>query len=295
VSCHHCGATTSNGLALCDLCRRKVSTDLEFVPIYFRNLARWKPGRAGSRPVPGSRLPAGALGSGLGEDKVIRALDEAHNMITTRARMLVDDRPGFVRPLTFADAVLTGDLPDQMADDQAWVMRWLCWVLDERLTTIATLDWAGDLVRDLSEHEQILRQLAERVAPGWYAGACRNCDEPTYVIQGFTWVTCNSCGATTYARDHLDVVLSEARGWVAPPRRMAEAIVALVDTEASVQRLDDRIRQWGKRGKLVVHRAVDEDGDEVGPKRYWFGEVLDRLITEGATRVADVTEVEAVS
>lgn len=29
IRCMHCGAETSNGLALCDLCRRKVSTDLE--------------------------------------------------------------------------------------------------------------------------------------------------------------------------------------------------------------------------------------------------------------------------
>ena len=43
IRCLHCAAETSNGLALCDLCRRAAETCLEFIPIYFGNLARWRP------------------------------------------------------------------------------------------------------------------------------------------------------------------------------------------------------------------------------------------------------------
>jgi hypothetical protein len=56
IDCKHCGATTSNGLALCELSQMAAAKSLEFLPVYFRNLARWRPGRAGSRPVPGSRV-----------------------------------------------------------------------------------------------------------------------------------------------------------------------------------------------------------------------------------------------
>lgn len=293
LTCLACGAETSNGLALCDLCRRKASTDLEFIPVYYRNLARWRPGRAGSRQVPGSRvLYDGETRTGAA-DRISRALDETMTALTTWARALADDRGPFPRPLTLADAVLTGDLPDELAeqltDEPAMAVRWLCTGLDHHLVSVATLGWCGDLVHELRRHEARLRTLTEQSIPGWYAGACKRrvtmdevCGAPTYVIPGLTWVTCGSCGATTYARDHLDTILDEARGWVAPPKRLAEAIVALVDTEQSVPRLNDRIRQWGTRERIETIRAHD-----YAPRRYRLGDVLDRIRAEGETRLSD--------
>lgn len=300
MNCLHCGAATSNGLALCELCRRKVSTDLEFLPVYFRNLARWQPGRAGSRPVPGSRvLYDGTIrGSGTG-DRISDALDETATALTTWARALVKDRGGFARPLTFGDAVLSDDLAPEVAealnDDQALMAAWLCAALDHHLTSVATLDWCGEFVRDLGEHEATLRALTEGYMPGWYAGACRRCTVPTYVVPGLTWVTCGGCGATTYARDHLDTVIDEAREWVARPKALAVAIVALVDTEASVPRLYERIRKWEQRGALVGIQRSERgyeysDGAWIitdrptGAKRYRMGDVLDRVFAEGETR-----------
>ena len=97
-------------------------------------------------------------------------------------------------------------------------------------------------------------------------------------IPGITWVTCGGCGATTYARDHLEVVLDEARDWVARPKALAEAVVALVDTEQSVPRMLERIKKWSQREPLLpTFRALDAEGDEVGPKRHRLGDVLDRI------------------
>jgi hypothetical protein len=291
MSCLHCQATTSNGLALCDLCQRKATVVLEFLPIYFRNLARWRPGRAGSRPVPGSRVlyDGEFRGDGTG-DRISDRLDEAANALTTRARELVDDRPHLARLL------------DRLADarraeriDEAQAVAWLCKGFERHLTTVATLGWCGDFVRDLDYHESILRGLTEASIPGWYAGGCRRqvsmeakCGAATYVVPGLTWVTCGQCGATTYARDHLEAILNEARPWVARPMRLAEAIVALVDTELSVVRLYERIKKWEQRDKIIGIRRLDRDGDEVGPKSYRFGEVLDLLFDEGATRLTGI-------
>lgn len=268
MSCYHCGATTDNGLALCEQCRMTTSIYLEFLPIYFRNLARWRPGRAGARPVPGSRPPSSGITEAF--DPVSRTLDEAGNTVTSWARNLQDDRGV--------------DLPD--ADGEAATVTALCRMFAEHLTTIATLEWAGLFVGEMGDLENRLRALTERVAPGWYAGACRHCQAATHVVPGLTWVKCEGCGATTYARDHLDVILNEARGWVARPRRLAEAVVALVDTEQSVPRLYERIKKWEQRGKVAGLRQLDADGDEVGPKRYRFGDVLDLLAREGETRVS---------
>jgi hypothetical protein len=291
MKCLHCGAETSNGLALCELCRRLAASIFEMLPIYFRNLARWTPGRAGSRDVPGSRVLY------MGEvvdpertgDRISDALDEAFNMLTNSAQELVDSRPYLGKLLNRLKAAQI---------TQANSVAWLCVGFERYMTSMATLDMCGDFIRDLTHHEGRLRELTESAAPGWYAGGCRQltgfdedgaatrCGSDTHVVPGLTWVTCPDCGATTYARDHIDVVLDEARGWVAGPMRIAEAVVALVDTELSIPRLHKRISKWGERDRIEVVRRVDAEGDPVGPKRYRMGEVLDALYSDGPTRAS---------
>ena len=100
ITCLHCSAETSNGLALCDLCQRFARDCLTWLPVYFRNLARWRPGRAGSRPVPGSRVLYDGAGRSDGTgDRISDRLDEALMMLTTRARELAGDRPHFPPPM----------------------------------------------------------------------------------------------------------------------------------------------------------------------------------------------------
>lgn len=280
MNCRHCGAETTNGLALCDLCRRKALSILDVLPIYFRNLARWRPGRSGtSRPVPGSRVlyDGHERGPGTG-DRISDALDEAANALTTWARSLTDDRPHLARMLDRLAAARHAETVDE-----AQAVAWLCKGFERYLTTVSTLDWCGEFVRDLDSREAYLRGLTEGSVPGWYAGACRHCGCGTWAVPGLTWVTCGGCGATTYARDHLDTLLEEARPWVARPMRLAEAVVALVDSEMSVPKLHKRISKWGERDQIEVVRAT-----EYAPKRYRLGEVLDRLMSEGATRLGEV-------
>jgi len=267
MRCLSCGAETSNGLALCDLCQRKARVDLEFLPVYFRNLARWRPGRAGSRQVPGSREPGRLIS---GSDRVGGTLDEVGTHLVGWAEALDDDRPGIRWPLDLAD----------LAEAEQAVS--LCNVFADHLVSIATTEWCGTFVTELGEHEERLRSLTERIAPGWYAGGCKRCGYATHVVPGLTWITCEYCGATTYARDHLETILDEARGWIAAPKPLAEAIVALVDGELSVLKLRNRIVQWSKRGRLEPVRATTYDR-----KRYRLGDVLDRLYAEGPTQLAE--------
>jgi hypothetical protein len=305
MNCLHCGATTDNGLVLCELCRYGATKRFEVLPVYFRNLARWRPGRAGSRPVPGSRvLYDGEIRSADSTgDRISDRLNEALTALATWGRTLVDDRGTFERPLTFTDAALMDDLPEKIADDKALVFTWLCLGLEHHLVSIATLEWAGELVRNLGYHEARLRSLTNLV-PGWYAGTCRRkvtmesaCGAALYVMPGLTWVTCPSCGSNTPARDHLEVILDEARDWTARPKVLAEALVALVDSEASVPRLYTRIRQWAHQGEITpIHHVtrdyvLDEETEdlvvadvEVGHARYRFGDVLGKVLANGAPR-----------
>lgn len=286
MTCLHCGAHTSNGLALCELCRRRVADCLEFLPVYFRNLARWRrPGR-----------PNGTLGAanqwlirrGDAEvEHITKALERTSNDLTTWARILADDRDL--------------ELPDE--DTEAATVATVCTLLGVNLSSVATLEWAGQFVRDMDRHERVLRGLTEHYVPGWYAGECRRCQTATYVMPGLTWVTCGGCGATTFARDHLDAVLDEASDWLDRPKRIAEAIVALVDTEDSVPRLYGRIRKWAHDGDIEAHRHTTRDYDydeatermvvvdvEVGHARYRLGDVL-ALVTRGGANAAKRAQV----
>lgn len=230
--------------------------------------------------MPGSRVLYDGTDR-TSDDRVTRALEAAGNDIGAWAKVIHDDR-GVMLPV---------------ADTEVAQVSALCRMLSEHLTSIGTLEWAGEFVKELDCHEATLRRLTEDVAPGWYAGGCRQeiadspdgpllCDSGVYVVPGLTWVTCRACGVTTYARDHLDTILDEARDWVARPKALAEAIVALVDGEHSVPQLHDRIRQWSSRGQVVAYRKADDEGDEVGPKRYRLGDVLDLVLTRAPTKDA---------
>jgi hypothetical protein len=309
MRCLHCRAETRNGLALCDLCQRKAETIFEFLPVYFRNLARWRPGRAGSRPVPGSRVLYDGTVRGVGTgDRISDTLDEVLTALTTWARVFVEQR-SFARPLTLANALLSEDLPDDLVeylnDNPQQAAAGLCTALEFHLVSIATLDWCGEFVTDLSHHEERLRALTETSVPGWYAGSCRRtrtlegdkCGTPTYVVPGLTWVTCGSCGATTHAAAHLDAVIDEARSWVARPKALAEAVVALVDDELSVPRVYTRIRQWAHQGTITPIRfttrgyawndetkSIVVTTEDVGHARYQLGDVLDRVLARRDTQ-----------
>lgn len=280
IACLHCHTETSNGLALCEACRIAVLTYLEFLPVYYRNLARWKPTRSNSRSVPGSRIPVGVLGTGS-SDRIARVLDETGDELIVWARKLADARPYTARVVERIIGL-----------DELATITLLCKLYERRLASIATLDWCGDFVASIRHMHAHLQALTERLVPGWYAGACNRCGTPTFVVPGLTWVTCSSCGTTTHAAAHVDVILAEALDWIAPPMRLAEAIVVLVDAEHSIDRLYERIRKWGRRGQLESLRALDDDGDPIGPHRYRLGDVLSRLDQEGATRQITVTYIQ---
>lgn len=274
MNCLHCTAETSNGLALCDLCQRKAELSLEFLPVYFHNLARWRPPARpnGSLGMSGQWLIQRGESEG---SQIGHALARAANDLTTWARILSDQRDV--------------EVPAEAETEAATVVL-LCEWLTMHLTSVGTLEWAGRFVNDIARHERTLRELTERSVPGWYAGACgrrltmeTTCGAATHVVPGLTWVTCGACGSTTYARDHLHIIIDEARGWTARPMQLAGAVVALVDTEQSVPRLYERIKKWGQREQIATIRRLDAEGDPIGPKSHRLGDVLDMLATRGAT------------
>lgn len=269
MSCDNCGADTTNGLALCQACRAWFLVNAEFIPVYYRNLARWRPSQATGAKRVRQVAPAMPTLGGQGADRIGRILDETHTDLLRLTEHLTEDRPQHTRTVARINRL----------DEEATIAL-TCALLIKHVDSLTTLPWIKDIVVGISEIETTLREETERAIPGWYAGACRLCKTPTHVVPGLTWVTCQGCGATTYAKDHLDVILDEARDWVSTPGGVAVALVALLDGEDSVLRLRKRITNWGNRAQIQTHRKLDEDGDPVGPKRYRLGDVLDTMARE---------------
>jgi hypothetical protein len=283
IRCLHCGAETSNGLALCETCRVALVVRLEWVPVHFANLSRlYTPGRPNGSL--GGRIDDGRgiydehgneiryVREGGGLAQVQNALSLAHADLIGWARALGDDRPQLIPAI---DGI--GSLGERE------FVAAFCNLLSVHVASLTTLPWCGDLLASLTRMERRLGRLTDQWVPGWYAGHCQRCQTRCYVEPGVTWVTCPGCGVTTPASDHIDIVLDEARDWIARPKGtpkhpgLAEAIVALTGA-SSIERVANLIRQWHKRGLLVACVYVDRDGDPA-EKRFRLGDVMDRLRT----------------
>jgi hypothetical protein len=104
------------------------------------------------------------------------------------------------------------------------------------------------------------------------------CDRGLYGTQGVSWIRCPECGSTQGRRDSLrDNLMREARAELAPVSVVARAVVGLLDSETSVQKLANRIDQWIHRGRLfdLGVRVLVPGGK---PQRvYRIGDVFDLL------------------
>lgn len=267
IDCQHCGAILTTGRSLCPTCEAALGLYLEFVPVYFRNLARWRPSSSGtSRPVPGSREPR--LPGAVAHDRIGHLLEQTHGEFVTWLRRLAADRPAL------APAI---DIVEHRLVDEERVVRVGCRLLALHAEELATLPWVGDLVHALATHEALLREETERTVPGWYAGACERCGYPTYVVPGLTWVTCGACGTSTSTRDHAAVILDEARPWLARARALAAVVVALTD-ETDAARVHARIRQWITRDRIATYDGHGRARTSAYDPAYCrLGDVLDRL------------------
>lgn len=304
MTCLHCGAEVTNGLALCATCRQTLRVGLVNVAAYHADVLRIQPGQRvkvrsayRSTPPPAVRAPYDPISN------VAAAVD---NMLSTWCRALTDDRPGI------------GHAPLGAVRQCAW--------LEGHLRSIATLEWAGELLRDVTASERRLQRILDRSDTGWYAGicgavlederahdgttcmcACHNghdcpcdipggcgsevamiaavvCERGLYATPGHGWIRCPECGTTYDAASRRDTMMAEAREELAPVSVIARIVVGLVDTEQSVERLTNRIDQWVSRGQLHDLGVRVLDGR---PRRvYRIGDVFDlvgrKVLRDGA-------------
>jgi hypothetical protein len=168
MTCDHCGAETTNGLALCQACRAWFLVNCEFIPVYFRNLARWSPSQAsGAKRVRQVAPPMPSMPGSSGRDHIGNVLEEAHTDLIRLTEQLATARPQFTRIVARISRM----------EEETFVLL-VCALLVKYVDSLTTLSWVKGIVTGISEIETTLRDETERAMPGWYAGACRLCKTP---------------------------------------------------------------------------------------------------------------------
>ncbi len=274
VQCMFCQADVTNGLALCARCQHTLVVALVNVAAFYTDALRIQPGqRVRVRSTYKSTPPPPVA---VSFDPVTVATGYVDAIVIGWVRNLQDDRPGIDEP------------PADVARACAW--------LERHVLSIVTLDWAAEMLREMRDCERKLQDLIDRSDTGWYAGVCGNeigrqvvddegevvtvtCPRNLYGTMGTSWVRCPECGRTWDSEQRREVMMREARDESAPVSVIARAVVGLLDTEVSVQRLTNRIDQWVTREKLrSMGVRVLADGK---PHRvYRIGDVFDLLGVE---------------
>lgn len=270
MNCLHCGADTTNGLALCARCLNTLSIACTNVAAYFTDVEKIQPGeRIPTRGVPKSTPPPGADGERI--DRISEALDHVTAIVAGWGRNLVDDRPG------------SGSMPTT-------VVRVLGW-LESHRTTIATLEWGGECLRELRQCERMLQRLLDRSDTGRFIGICSSeigadtetdemllCDRALYAPESVSWVTCPQCGVSWPVAERRRLLADATRDELAPVRVIARVIVGLLPGQLSEERVTRRIEQWVRRGQLQDYGVRVIDGK---PRRvYRVGDVLEIVLGE---------------
>jgi len=264
VTCVHCGAAT-NGVVLCARCVTTTAAALTNVASHHTALfSLGSP--APVRRRTGMADPTGnAVGSRPPSDSIETAAAETTTMLVGWTRALVDDR-GVQPPANNVSAMAA--------------------FLTKHLASIATLGWAGELLRQALDFERRLQRLVSRNQGHWYAGICGAptgegmddwCPADLFVRPGERYVRCRACGAHWSVDQRRAAVIEEARDALLPVAVIARAAVSLLGEETSQQRLEARLRQWVKRGQLDDYGVrVLAPGQQ--PRRvYRLGEVMDLL------------------
>lgn len=275
TTCRACTAAVTNGLSLCARCQQTLTVALVNVAAFYADVLRIQPGqRVRVRSAYQSTPPPV---SGVTIDPVTVTTCHVDAIVIGWVRNLEDDRPGI----------------DQSPTEITAACGWL----ERQVPTIVTLEWAAELLREMRDCEHRLQRLIDRSDTGWYAGQCGHeigreevdgevvaiiCPRNLYGTVGTSWVRCPECGRTWDASQRREVMIREARDHHAPVSVIARAVVGLLDTETSVQKLANRIDQWVSRKRLhTMGVRVLEDGK---PHRvYRIGDVFDLLGMEKPT------------
>ena len=152
MTCKSCTAEVTNGLALCARCQQTLSVALTNVAAFHTDVLRIQPGKRVKVRSAYQSAPPPATAPTI--DPITATVGHADAIVIGWVRNLEDDRPGI----------------DQPPSDVARACGWL----ERHVPSIATLEWAGEMLREIRDCERRLQRLIDKSDTGWYAGICGN-------------------------------------------------------------------------------------------------------------------------
>lgn len=269
MNCLSCTATTT-GVTLCARCRTTAEVALQIIARSHRELfSLGTPTQVRRRSGPAD--PTASAVTVRVQDTVEAAAAGTMSMLAAWVDRLLAAKPSLRRPAATVTASTA--------------------FLHRHLRTIAVHEWAGDFLRELLATEKRLNHLVSRHQGHWYAGICGArtgtqvddwCPRDLFVHPGNSFIRCPGCGTYWSVEQRRTQVIEQARETLLPVSVIALAAVTLLDGEPSVQKLENRLRQWVARGQLEDY-GVRVLGAGQQPRRvYRLGDVIDRLIGEAS-------------
>lgn len=274
LTCLHCGAPSTNGVVLCARCQHTAGRALGNLAVYHEDLFNLPAQTFGVRRSNGVSDPTGTVVATVpAANSIEDAAAATRTMLVAWVRALVDDRPGVRWP----------------ADNVAAMTK----LLGQQLRSIATLEWAGRFVTEVTEHERRLRRVVEANKGRWYAGVCGTvlntetgvfCTRVLYADPEAADVRCPVCRTSWPVVERRKILLDLARDQETSVATIARAVVVLHGQQVSQAKLERRIQNWIDRG--LIERRGSRDIDGRLRKVYRVGDVLDMLEATSAGRSA---------
>jgi hypothetical protein len=274
LTCLHCGAPSTNGVVLCARCQHTAGRALVNLAVYHEDLFNLPVQAFGVRRSTGISDPTGTTVATIpAANSIEDSAAATRTMLVAWVRILIDDRPGLRWPADNVEAMAK--------------------LLGQQLRSIATLEWAGRFVTEVTEHERRLRRIVEANKGRWYAGVCGTvldsetgafCTRVLYADPEAADVRCPVCRTSWPVDERRKILLDLARDQVTSVATIARAVGILFDGETSQAKLERRIQNWIDRGLIERRGHLDIDGRV--RKVYRVGDVLDMLTDAKTDRPA---------
>jgi len=297
MACKKCTATTAVGITLCERCEGTTRYALTNIAAYYADLDRVPTGSEFRRRSSSTPDPTGIEAAHISRDPVTEADRDVTDSLTRWADRLRVSRPSVGTPPTGVlqlapwlaeqlPVIVTLDWSGDLLVDLLVSERLLKRVA-QRARTGNYLGVCGNTVRAEVIHDGRSCACSCHLGPEYVCdvpgdGGCgaeyvvlepEVCDRPLYAGREDQWVTCR-CGATWDTRARRQEIVRAIEDELAPVAVIARLAVTITG-EASVGRIENRLKVWAHRRKIqaVTTQVID------GRKRqvYRVGDVLDLL------------------
>jgi hypothetical protein len=203
-------------------------------------------------------------------------LDAVRNTITTWTRVTLDHWPAVIGPVCETPCLHVSCAIIRRSRPPADTITACCHYLRGWTGRMRVVEWAPEILDEMTHLELQLRALVDRPADRWYAGPCDQCQRDLYARTGAAEVTCRECDLVYDVAARRAWLLSAAEDQLVNATTLARAASWLGDLPLTAA----RVWKWAERNRIAV-KGHEEVGGRMLPT-YRVGDALAILAAESA-------------